>query len=103
MHSKKLSLTLAAAVASALACSGTQDLSAKDQHGVQPTPSIGGSVAIAAADSPGPVLPPPTTAGQPAVTSDTTAPTRATAVAGTHPTPPVLDSLIKGTLAARGL
>ncbi|HEV7836858.1 MAG TPA: putative glycoside hydrolase [Gemmatimonadaceae bacterium] len=103
MHFKKLSLTLASVLASALACSGAHDLAAKDQHSVQPTPSAGGSVAIASADSPGKVLSPPATAGQPAATTDTTQPARTVGTAGTHPTPPVLDSLMKGTLAARGL
>ena len=102
MHLKKLSLTLAAVVATALACSGAHDLSAKDQHPVLPATSAGGAVAIAPADSPGTVLSPPAPS-QPTTTRDSTLVGRDTAVVGSHPTPPVLDSLIKGTLAARGL
>jgi len=75
MHFQKITLAIvAAASASAFACSGVRDASAKST-----TPTL----RIAPAD-----------------TDTVRAPHKA---AATHPTPPVLDSLIKGTLPARGL
>ncbi|HUR00119.1 MAG TPA: putative glycoside hydrolase [Gemmatimonadaceae bacterium] len=97
---KKLSLPVAAAVASALACYGTRDVSARDQHDVQPA---GGALATASADSPGKVLTPPATTSPSTATRDTTLQPREAAQSGAHPTPPVLDSLMKGTIGARGL
>jgi hypothetical protein len=74
MHFQKITLAIAAAASvSTFACSGVRDVSAK---GVQLEPQAG------------------TTTRQ----RDTVK-----VAAGAHPTPPVLDSLIKGTLPARGL
>ena len=75
MHFQKITLAiLAAASASVFACSGVRDASASSAR-LDPQP-------------------------------DTTKPAQTDSVrmvAGKHPTPPVLDSLIKGTLPARGL
>ena len=75
-------------LATALACSGVHDASTNASPLVQPAASA-----------------PLATAG---ATSTATAPDKAPAparpfVLGDHPTPPVLDSLIKGTLPVRGL
>jgi hypothetical protein len=72
------------AAAAAVACYGARDLSAKDQRVVTSTDTS----ATHAASTP----------ARPQAPSATTAP-----ASDTHPTPPVLDSLIKGTLPARGL
>ena len=78
MHFQKISLALVAAASlSTFACSGVRDASASGQ-----APNLTG------ADTAPTVKPPRDT-------------TRVGAAA--HPTPPVLDSLIKGTLPARGL
>jgi hypothetical protein len=75
MHFQKITLAIvAAASASAFACTGVRDASAS-------SPRVDPQI-------------------------DTTKPARTDSVrvvAGKHPTPPVLDSLIKGTLPARGL
>lgn len=73
MRFQKITLAIVVAAASAFGCSGVRDVSAK---GAQLDPRTG----IAAK--------PPDTIE---------------VAAGAHPTPPVLDSLIKGTLPARGL
>jgi hypothetical protein len=76
MHFQKITLAIvAAASASAFACSGVRDASASSSH-----------------------LDPQADTIKLAKKADTIP-----AVAGKHPTPPVLDSLIKGTLPARGL
>jgi hypothetical protein len=75
--------TLALASAAAIACHGAYDASAK---------AIAGKPTMARAD---------TDTVAPARRPDTIA--RATEPAALHPTPPVLDSLIKGTLPVRGL
>jgi hypothetical protein len=75
--------TLALASAAAIACYGAHDASAK---------AIAGKPSIARAD---------TDTVVPARRPDTIV--RATEPAALHPTPPVLDSLIKGTLPVRGL
>src|SRR5437868_10789339 len=88
-----LALTVALA-ASALACTGAHEATAKSA-----TPDLqaaavrqqGASLAVASSS--------PSMAA-----ADTDTIPRAVALAvGSHPTPPVLDSLIKGTLPARGL
>jgi hypothetical protein len=84
----------ALAGAAALACYGARDLSAKDQH-VGVATDTTASHAVANASS----VPATTTASTGAVSAS--GPTAASD--DTHPTPPVLDSLIKGTLPARGL
>src|SRR6266550_3798639 len=94
MTFQKITLALAVAVAaSALACTGTHEATVKSA-----TPDLqaatvrqGASVAVASSS--------PSMAA-----ADTDTVPRAVALAvGSHPTPPVLDSLIKGTLPARGL
>ena len=76
MHFQKITLAIvAAASASAFACSGVRDASASSSR-----------------------LDPQADTIKPAKQTDTIP-----VVAGKHPTPPVLDSLIKGTLPARGL
>ena len=75
--------TLALASAAAIACHGAYDASAR---------TIAGKPTMARAD---------TDTVAPARRPDTIA--RATEPAALHPTPPVLDSLIKGTLPVRGL
>ena len=87
-----LALVVAAAATSALACSGVRDASARNTppdrkaEPVQQTREAGVSVAVGADTVP------------PVKQSDSSK-----VSAGVHPTPPVLDSLIKGTLPARGL
>jgi len=94
MNLQKITLAfVAAAATSALACSGVRDASAKntppDRKAAPAQQSVEASVPVAVgADTVPPVKP----------TSDTSR-----VGAGVHPTPPVLDSLIKGTLPARGL
>ena len=95
MHYQKITIALAAmAAASALACTGaheataksaTPDLQAATVH-QQNAPVIGGARTTS------------TTAA-----ADTDTVSRPVIALGQHPTPPVLDSLIKGTLPARGL
>ena len=94
MHFQKITLAIAAAAsASAFACSGVRDVSARSAtSAVQPT------AAQRIEDSNSAVLSSRDTVPRGATAADTTKP-----VASAHPTPPVLDSLIKGTLAARGL
>ncbi|HEY5021809.1 MAG TPA: putative glycoside hydrolase, partial [Gemmatimonadaceae bacterium] len=75
--------TLALASAAAIACHGAYDASAKTSAG-KPTMARADTDTVAPARRP-----------------DTIA--RATEPAALHPTPPVLDSLIKGTLPVRGL
>ncbi|HYS69621.1 MAG TPA: putative glycoside hydrolase [Gemmatimonadaceae bacterium] len=95
MPFQKITLSLTVAVAaSALACTGTHEATVKSA-----TPDLqaatvrqeGASLAVASSS--------PSMAA-----ADTDTVPRAAALAvGSHPTPPVLDSLIKGTLPARGL
>src|SRR5881628_3811849 len=79
MTFQKICFAMAALATSAAACTASHDAPAKGATELQAAP-----VPIHQA------------------TADTGA-TRAPVVVGQHPTPPVLDSLIKGTLAARGL
>ena len=84
------------AVAAALACYGARDLSAKDEHAVVPMDTARTTAVANSASAPASITNPnasgsvPTAAGAPAALDS-------------HPRPPVLDSLIKGTLPARGL
>jgi hypothetical protein len=94
MHSRKMTYAIVAAASGlALACSNVRDVSARntpsDLQPISAQASDGSKAAVVTrADT---VLPP-------SATTDTTK-----AITRTHPTPPVLDSLIKGTLPARGL
>jgi len=111
MQFQKITLAIVAAMAaSVLACTGTHETSAGNTTPV-PTPesvsvrAVNGSAgsvstpARAIADTPDrPVANMPARA-----VADTDTTVRRQVVVGNHPTPPVLDSLIKGTLPARGL
>src|SRR5882672_1415032 len=111
MQFQKITLTMGAAMtASVFACTGTHEASAGNTTPV-PTPesvsvravnASAGSMPIpvrAIADTPDrPVANPPARA-----VADTDTTVRREVLIGNHPTPPVLDSLIKGTLPARGL
>jgi hypothetical protein len=100
MHFHKMTLAMVAAASGwALACSGVRDVSARNPTtDVQPIGaqrSGASAAAIVKADT----LPPASaTADTIKAKSDTIK-----AITRAHPTPPVLDSLIKGTLPARGL
>jgi hypothetical protein len=96
MRLQKISLAIVAAAAlTTLACTNARDASAKSsvpdrqQDPTRPAQSDAGSML---ADNAAPLR----------LSSDTTKGTTVVG-AGSHPTPPVLDSLMKGTLAARGL
>jgi hypothetical protein len=94
MHFQKITLAIAAAAsASAFACSGVRDVSARSA-----TPDVQPTTAQRIDDSNTAALSRRDTIPRVTAASDTTK-----VVASTHPTPPVLDSLIKGTLPARGL
>ena len=105
MHLQSLPPFLLAVVT--IACAGTRDAGTADPAGsdMNPTATVSGAVAVSSVSQD-----PATTArpisAQAGVTATstptTTTPGRALS-AGSHPTPPVLDSLIRGTLAARGL
>jgi hypothetical protein len=90
MKFQKITFALAAlAAASALACTGTHEASARSA-----TPDLQAPVPSGASTA---------ASGPVSAAADTDTVTRAAIAVGQHPTPPVLDSLIKGTLAARGL
>ena len=94
MRLQKITLAMtAAAAASALACTGTHEASARSAR-----PDLQPAQTTADAGS-------QPTAFRPAsqIAADTDTVNRAALAVGQHPTPPALDSLIKGTLAARGL
>ncbi|MFL5487225.1 MAG: putative glycoside hydrolase [Gemmatimonadaceae bacterium] len=87
MHFQKITLAMAAvAAATAFGCTGTHEASAKSA-----TPELQAATPVRA-------MPPSISIG-----ADTDTVVRAAVATAGHPTPPVLDSLIKGTLAARGL
>jgi len=94
MTFQKITLALTVAAASALACTGTHEATAKSA-----TPDLQAAPARQEGTSPA------VASGSPSMAvADTDTVRRAAALAsGSHPTPPVLDSLIKGTLPARGL
>jgi hypothetical protein len=111
MQFQKITLTLAAvAAASVLGCTGTHEAGATnttpdpkvnpgsvqaDRGTSSPSQAaIGGNAVANTSGSRAPSAP------RSAADTDTTAPR---IVVGNHPTPPVLDSLIKGTLPVRGL
>jgi hypothetical protein len=99
MHFQKITLAIVAAAASAFACSGVRDVSAKattldPQGGAAQQGDHSKSAVLTRGDTVPPV--------EPVVAADTAK--DVSKVAGIkHPTAPVLDSLIKGTLPARGL
>jgi hypothetical protein len=111
MQFQKITLTLASlAAASVLGCTGTHEAGATN---TTPDPRINSSSAQgdrgmsssteaasrnAAANTNGSVAP-----NIPRSAADTDTTVRPKIVVGNHPTPPVLDSLIKGTLPVRGL
>jgi hypothetical protein len=97
MHFQKISLGSLAvtvvAASSTLACTGTHEASVKSA-----TPELHAAPAPAHRDDTIPA-----TAALVRAAADTDTTVRARIAVGQHPTPPVLDSLIKGTLPARGL
>ena len=97
MRLQKITLAMTAvAAASALACTGTHEVAAKNATPeLQPAPVTVSTPSAPSAKSRA-AMPIP-----PAADTDTVRP--AALAVGQHPTPPVLDSLIKGTLPARGL
>jgi hypothetical protein len=91
MHLQKITLAFVAAAAlSTLACSSVRDASARDA-----APNRQSDPARSSESNSGTLI------------TDTVPPAKSkgdtTKVSAAHPTPPVLDSLIKGTLPARGL
>jgi len=94
MTFQKISFAMAAAAAvagSAVACKPSHD-----------APAQAATTELQAAPAPDHAV--PLKSAAPAIaTADTDTVRRPAVTAGQHPTPPVLDSLIKGTLAARGL
>jgi len=111
MQFQKITLALAAVAASVLACTGTHEATARNttpDRAAEPASAQGNSsmtsasVAIPArsvADTIDRTV--PKTPTRAAADTDTTL--RPRVALPEHPTPPVLDSLIKGTLPARGL
>jgi hypothetical protein len=111
MQFQKITLAIAAATAaSVLACTGTHEASAGNTTPVPSTnpASVPGdanatnaSISIPRAVSD--TLDRPVASSTARAVADTDTTVRRQVVVGEHPTPPVLDSLIKGTLPARGL
>ncbi|MEP6550670.1 MAG: putative glycoside hydrolase, partial [Gemmatimonadales bacterium] len=98
MHFQKITLAVAAVAASALACTGTHEASGKGSGATPDRQMV--PVAVDSDTNPTGV----STLPAQRVAADTDTVARAhLASARPHPTPPVLDSLMKGTLAARGL
>ncbi|HZD85288.1 MAG TPA: putative glycoside hydrolase [Gemmatimonadaceae bacterium] len=109
MQFQKITLAMSAAMAaSVLACTGTHEASAGNTTPVPTPESVSVRAVNASAGSistPAPAIadtPDRPVANMPA-RADTDTTVRRQALIGNHPTPPVLDSLIKGTLPARGL
>ena len=112
MQFQKITLTLAVvAAASVLGCTGTHEAGATNttlDPKVNPAPVQGdrgmGSSSEAAIGSNGVAnTNGPAVRNIPRSAADTDTTVRTTIVVGNHPTPPILDSLIKGTLPVRGL
>src|SRR4029077_5048771 len=111
MQFQKITLTLASlAAASGLGCTGTHEAGATnttpdprmnpsgvqgDRGTISPSEAATGNAVANTSGSASPNVP------RSAADTDTTV--RPKVVVGSHPTPPVLDSLIKGTLPVRGL
>ena len=111
MQFQKITLAIAAVAATVLACTGTHEAAAKNttpDRSAEPASVHGdGSMTSASVSTPartdaktigGAVPSIPARAG-----ADTDTTVRPQVVVPEHPTPPALDSLIKGTLPARGL
>src|SRR5256885_4656772 len=95
MHYQKITIALVAmAAASALACTGAHEATAKSA-----TPDLQAAT-VRQQNAPG-IGGAQTTSTTAAADTDTVS--RPVIALSQHPTPPVLDSLIKGTLPARGL
>jgi hypothetical protein len=112
MQFQKITLAIAAATAvSVLACTGTHEASAGHTTPVpsaKPASVVGdANASTASISTPGRAVadtPDRPVANSPArAAADTDTTVRPHVVVGEHPIPPVLDSLIKGTLPARGL
>ncbi len=97
MHFQKITFAVAAAAASVLACTGTHEASAKGAGGAAPDRQ---TVPVAVNSDTNPTGVSTLPAARVVADTDTVA---RVSSARQHPTPPVLDSLIKGTLPARGL
>ncbi len=111
MQFQKITLAIAAVAASVLACTGTHEATAKNttpDRSVE-SASAQGNANMTSASVANPARTIADTIdravarvpARPAADTDTTL--RPRVVVPEHPTPPVLDSLIKGTLPARGL
>jgi hypothetical protein len=101
MHSRKITLAIVATASGlALACSNVRDVSARNTASdLQPIAAQRSDASKAVVVTSADTVPGATgTIDTIKTTTDTIK-----AAIGTHPTPPVLDSLIKGTLPARGL
>ena len=109
MQFQKITLAIAAVAAAVLACTGTHEAAAKnttpDRSAEPASPHGDGSMTSASVSTPArtdanaigravPNIP---------ARADTDTTVRPRVVVPEHPTPPALDSLIKGTLPARGL
>jgi len=107
MHLQKITLAMAAMAATfSLACTGSQDAAARSARpDLQAAALPVSSSSSTPATSVGSTAPAGSTTGNNATGTkpDTDVVAKAPVGVGQHPTPPVLDSLIKGTLPARGL
>jgi hypothetical protein len=118
MFHQRIALALGAVVAAfTLGCTGTHEASAKSATvDIQASPAPGTAAASASTSQTAPTAgiqsstasAVPSTGSSAAPANPIAAPgdtpaVRPPVVVGNHPTPPVLDSLIKGTLPARGL
>jgi hypothetical protein len=102
MQLHKITLAIATVAASVLACTGTHEASAGNAAPDRSADSAGAivqtaPVGVASASAV------PTKPARAAADTDSVAARPRVVAAGHHPTPPVLDSLIKGTLPVRGL
>ncbi|HST07264.1 MAG TPA: hypothetical protein VLJ83_03795, partial [Gemmatimonadaceae bacterium] len=108
MRPLKITVALAAgAVAIASGCTGTHEASAKSATpDLQLSPAqVTNGIATSTSESPSstPAASTPGIAANGVSSAVDTDAVRPPVVVGNHPTPPVLDSLIKGTLPVRGL
>src|SRR5687768_14363656 len=110
MHLQKL-IPLVFVAFGAAACSGTRDAAtasplpaggANTSPVTETSATVAGATVTATSTPAESTQPAPSRTGSATSTPSITAPAQPL-VAGQHPTPPVLDSLIRGTLAARGL
>ena len=99
MRFSNITLVAVAMATSTLACTGAHEAGARSA-----TPEVQAAPVPAGARSTESAAQTSSTASIAQATTSSTTTQQATQVgAGSHPTPPVLDSLIKGTLPARGL